>query len=71
MTKPLSCKDTTWLVSESRERDLTAQEVQDLQHHIADCPLCQGASRQFAVLFKQLDSYLGNSKSGKDGEDSR
>lgn len=66
MTNPITCKDSTWLVSESRERTLSKEELQDLEGHIAECPYCKGASTQFAVLFKQLDHYLGNSRAGKD-----
>jgi len=66
MTNPITCKDSTWLVSESRERTLSKEELQDLEGHIAECPYCKGASAQFAVLFKQLDHYLGNSRAEKD-----
>jgi hypothetical protein len=66
MTNPITCKDSTWLVSESRERTLSKDELQDLEGHIAECPYCKGASTQFAVLFKQLDHYLGNSRAEKD-----
>ncbi|AGK56716.1 hypothetical protein HYPDE_25158 [Hyphomicrobium denitrificans 1NES1] len=66
MANPITCKDTTWLVSESRERALSKEELEDLERHIAECSFCKGASTQFAVLFKQLDNYLGNSKAEKD-----
>lgn len=66
MTNPITCKDSTWLVSESRERTLSKEELLDLEGHIAECPYCKGASTQFAVLFKQLDHYLGNSRAEKD-----
>ena len=69
MTNPITCKDSTWLVSESRERTLSKEELQDLEGHIAECPYCKGASTQFAVLFKQLDHYLGNSRAEKDETD--
>ena len=66
MANPITCKDSTWLVSESRERPLSKPELADLEGHIAECPFCKGASTQFSVLFKQLDRYLGNSKAEKD-----
>jgi hypothetical protein len=69
MTSPITCKDTTWLVSESRERALTKEELQNLERHIAECSYCKGASSQFNVLFKQLDNYLGNSRAEKDTHD--
>ena len=65
MADRLSCKETTWLVSEARERALSLEERQNLEQHIATCSFCQGASRQFDVLFKQIDNYLGNSRSEK------
>lgn len=66
MTYPITCKDSTWLVSESRERALSKEELENLERHIAECSFCKGASSQFDVLFKQLDSYLGNSRTEKD-----
>lgn len=68
MANRLSCKETTWLVSESRERALSSEERQNLAEHIATCTVCQGASRQFEVLFKEVDNYLGNSRSEKVGQ---
>lgn len=56
--KEITCKDTTWLVSDSCERPLTEQEQKDLQNHISECALCQGASTQFEVLFRQLILYF-------------
>lgn len=69
MTKRISCKDTTWLVSESRERALTREEQQNLERHIERCPACQGASKQFDVLFSQLKHYLGNNNSKENAKD--
>ena len=56
--KEITCRDTTWLVSDACERPLTKQEQQDLQNHISECSLCQGASTQFEVLFRQLKLYF-------------
>lgn len=55
----ITCRDTTWLVSDARERELTPEEKRDLAHHIESCELCQGASKQFDVLFRQLKEFLG------------
>ena len=33
MTNPMTCKDTTWLVSESRERALSKEELEDLEDY--------------------------------------
>lgn len=56
--KEITCKDTTWLVSDSRERSLTDEEQRDLLGHISECTLCQGASTQFEVLFRQLKLHF-------------
>lgn len=50
-TGPLSCRDSTWLVSEARDRPLDADESAGLAQHIDTCPLCRVAARQFADLF--------------------
>lgn len=55
----LTCRDTTWLVSDARERALTAEEQRTLAEHIAECPFCSRASVQFEVLFRQLGLYFG------------
>lgn len=51
----MTCKDTTWLVSDSRERRLSQDEKDGLDRHIATCPYCRGASTHFDVLFRQID----------------
>lgn len=56
--RKITCRDTTWIVSDSCERDLTEQEKADLQAHIAACKLCHGASTQFEVMFRQLKAYF-------------
>ena len=56
--EPITCQDTTWLVSDSCERELTAEEKADLHGHIATCELCQGASKQFDVLFQQIRLFF-------------
>lgn len=56
---PITCRDTTWLVSDARDRKLTDEEKQDLEEHVAACPDCRGASAQFKVLFRQIDALFG------------
>ena len=56
---PLTCRDTTWLVSDARERALTDEERHGLVEHVTNCPFCSRASVQFEVLFKQLEVYFG------------
>lgn len=56
--RPIACRDTTWLVSDLRERSLTDEEQASLEEHISTCGLCKGASRQFEVMFRQLEKYF-------------
>jgi galactose-1-phosphate uridylyltransferase len=65
MPQRITCKDTTWLVSEARDRSLSEEEQQNLRQHISECPFCQGASKQFEVLFRQLGDYLKGANVGK------
>lgn len=60
----LSCRATTYLVSEARDRDLTPQELASLQAHIDGCPHCQIASRQFENVFSQIEDLFGRSRTG-------
>lgn len=65
MPHRITCRDTTWLVSESRDRSLSEEELQNLRQHISECPFCKGASTQFEVLFRQLGDYLKGADAGK------
>ena len=55
---PITCRDTTWLVSCARDGALTALEASQLAAHLDGCAACQVASRQFGQLFAQLDTLL-------------
>ncbi|OON63514.1 hypothetical protein B0920_09160 [Massilia sp. KIM] len=55
---PLTCRDTTYLVCGARDAALSPQQERQLAAHLAGCPSCQVASRQFARLFGQLDTLL-------------
>jgi hypothetical protein len=57
-----SCRDSTWLVSEARDRPLSATERAQLHRHIDSCPHCQVASKQFERLFAQIDDLLGHTR---------
>lgn len=56
--RPITCRDTTWLVSAARDGELDEAGHIALQQHIADCPFCCDASQQFADLFRSLDLLL-------------
>lgn len=61
-TSSITCRDTTYLVCEARDRSLTADEQQLLAGHIQTCPYCQVAAKQFSQLFSQLDELLARSQ---------
>jgi hypothetical protein len=56
--REITCEEATWLVSESRERDLTPEEIEAFENHIAGCAYCHGASSQFVVMFQMLKTYF-------------
>ncbi|MBL8565791.1 MAG: hypothetical protein JNM89_08750 [Hyphomicrobiaceae bacterium] len=66
MSRPaIVCRDTTWLVSEGRDRPLSRAEMEQLSAHIAGCAMCQGAKQQFDVMFRGIDALF------KDRQDDR
>lgn len=54
----VTCHHTAWLVSDARDRKLSESEQAALAEHIAECSLCQGASKQFAAPFREVGAYL-------------
>lgn len=58
MSRELSCRDTTVLVSDGRDRPLTAEELADLRAHLTGCVRCQAAREQFEILFRGIGRYL-------------
>ena len=42
----------------ARERSLTDEEQASLDEHISTCGLCKGASKQFELMFRQLEKYF-------------
>lgn len=63
MPDHITCRDSTWLVSESRERQLSDAEQDRLKLHLSECEFCKGASQQFDVLFRQIEAYFGTGRS--------
>lgn len=56
--RPITCRDTIWLVSAARDGELDEAGHTALQQHIANCPFCRDASQQFTDLFRSLDLLL-------------
>ncbi len=71
ITSPITCRDTTWLVSSARDGQLTPQQARQLAAHLAGCAACQVASRQFAQLFAQLDVLLARDARPDSATDAR
>ncbi|WP_300759685.1 hypothetical protein [Janthinobacterium sp.] len=61
-TSSITCRDTTYLVCEARDRSLSPDEQVSLTNHIQICPYCQVAAKQFSQLFSQLDDLLARSQ---------
>ena len=59
---PLTCRDTTYLVSASRDAPLNEEQSELLAEHLKTCDACRTASTQFAQLFSQLDSLLARKR---------
>lgn len=54
----ISCRESTWLVSEARDRLLNREETDGLQMHIDGCQYCQIAAQQFSDLLGNLAIVL-------------
>jgi len=68
VSRALSCRDTTVLVSEGRDRPLTAGELADLRGHLTGCVRCQAARGQFEILFRGIERYLHGETPDAPGE---
>ncbi|NGZ87063.1 zf-HC2 domain-containing protein [Duganella aceris] len=55
---PISCRETTYLVSESRDAALDDEQSARLAAHLDTCDACRIASTQFAQLFAHLETLL-------------
>ena len=54
----ITCRETTYIVSESRDGPLTDAQRERMTTHLETCAACRIASTQFAQLFSQLDTLL-------------
>ena len=60
----ISCRDSTRLVSEMRDRPLDGKETMQLGTHVEHCPHCRIAAQQFADLFARVDLLLSRKPQG-------
>lgn len=58
MAKPITCRETTYLVIGARDEPLSSSEIDALAEHLKTCSHCQVANKQFSQLFAQLDTLL-------------
>jgi hypothetical protein len=56
--KPLTCRETTYLVCGARDVPIGEQQRAQLAAHLTTCSTCRIASTQFSQLFAQLDTLL-------------
>ena len=57
-SKPLTCRETTYLVIGSRDEPLAPGQQEALDAHLQICSYCRTANAQFGALFAQLDALL-------------
>lgn len=60
----ISCRDSTRLVSQMRDRPLDGNETTQLRTHVEHCPHCRIAAQQFADLFARVDLLLARTPQG-------
>jgi predicted anti-sigma-YlaC factor YlaD len=58
LIKPLTCRETTYIVCGARDAPIDAEQSKQLEAHLETCPFCRIAASQFATLFKHLDVLL-------------
>ncbi|SHM30510.1 hypothetical protein SAMN05192549_101244 [Duganella sacchari] len=58
MNKPLTCRETTYLVISARDEPLRRDQLDALAAHLQICSYCRTANAQFGALFAQLDTLL-------------
>jgi hypothetical protein len=56
--KPLTCKETTYIVCGARDTPMDAEQRTQLEAHLETCPFCRVAAAQFSTLFNHLDVLL-------------
>lgn len=55
----ITCRQNTALACDAYDRTLAPAEARQLAMHLADCPLCRTANKQFQTLSKLLDEFFG------------
>jgi len=53
----MNCRNSTRMLSEARERDLTPSEREEVEQHLEICPACQRCQRQFDELGQALRRF--------------
>jgi hypothetical protein len=53
----VSCKDASHLISQMRDRELTAVERWKLKWHLAVCTMCMAFEKQMRILAEAMRRY--------------
>jgi anti-sigma factor RsiW len=56
----MSCRHSTQLLSESRDRELSSAERETLARHLDICPACRRCERQFELLRLALQALVAD-----------
>lgn len=55
----MNCKESTRLLSEALERELTKEERAEVEKHLAVCPACTRCRKQFEELRRAVRRMRG------------
>ncbi|HEY4318317.1 MAG TPA: zf-HC2 domain-containing protein [Herbaspirillum sp.] len=66
--KKLSCKETTHIVCDARDRPMSAEQSAQLQAHLETCDACKSAAVQFADMFRHLDILFARNEDKSSSE---
>lgn len=54
----MNCRESSKLLSEALDRDLTPEELGDVEDHLAMCPACTRCRKQFEALRRGVRRVL-------------
>ena len=56
----VSCEKATYLVSKSRDQELTCKEKMDMHMHLAGCKFCRRYKKDIDILSNNLQDFRKN-----------
>ena len=54
----MNCRESTRLLSEARDRELTPEERRAVEEHLAICPACTRCRAQFGELEQAMKRFV-------------